>query len=175
MHAMKSLFAISISLVLAGCITVHDSGPPRREVRVERTQFVETRTAPPIHVRAIRMPARDVPGMAEFYKKAFGMHEIRRLGGGAFLEIVLNTGGSVEEATANPKAPIVLMTRPEQMGETPPMAYLLFNVPDMDRAIAAVEDAGGKLLRPTATTSTGTTYAFVTDPEGNQVELLLAN
>lgn len=172
---MKTLFAASLTMALTGCIIVHEDTPPRREIQVERTQLVESPEIPDIHVRAIRMPATDVPGMAEFYKNAFGMHEIRRLGGGAFLEIVLNTGDTVEEATANPKAPIVLMTRPERMGETPPMAYLLFNVPDMDRAIAAVEDAGGKLLRPTATTATGTTYAFVTDPEGNQVELLLAN
>ena len=171
---MKYALIACLVLPLAGCITVHESTPGRREVRIEKEVVIEAAAAPAIHVRAVRMPATDVPGMAEFYKKAFGMHEIRRIGGGAFLEIVLNTGADVEEATANPKAPVVLMTRPEQMGETPPLAYLLFNVPDMAAAIAAVEDAGGKVMRPTTTTSTGTTYAFVTDPEGNQVELLLA-
>jgi predicted enzyme related to lactoylglutathione lyase len=42
----------------------------------------------------------------------------------------------------------------------------------MDAAIKRAEGAGAKLLRPVARTAEGLSYAFLTDPEGNQIELL---
>jgi predicted enzyme related to lactoylglutathione lyase len=49
---------------------------------------------------------------------------------------------------------------------------LLLEVPDLDKAIDSVKASGGSLLRPIAKT-TGLLYAFVKDPDGNQIELLM--
>ena len=49
------------------------------------------------------------------------------------------------------------------------------NVPDVDAAIASVIDAGGSVVRPKMSIANGPTFGFVKDPEGNQLELLLAN
>jgi predicted enzyme related to lactoylglutathione lyase len=158
--------ALALLIIPAACVTSHTpvQAPP-----------VAARPAdPPIFVRSIRIAATDVPSAAEFYKKAFGMHEIRRIEGETFLEIVLNTGATVEAARANPRAPIVLMTRPKDL-QVGAMANLILNVADMEAAIASVQAAGGTLFRaPQRSGAAGATYAFVKDPEGNQVELLTA-
>jgi predicted enzyme related to lactoylglutathione lyase len=53
------------------------------------------------------------------------------------------------------------------------MAALILQVPNLDEAIAAVTANGGTLLRPAAT-SGSLRFAFVTDPDGNQIELIMA-
>ena len=53
------------------------------------------------------------------------------------------------------------------------MAALIVEVPDMDTAIARATAAGAKLMRPAAKSAEGLSYAFLTDPDGNQFELLL--
>lgn len=127
-----------------------------------------------VFVRSVRVPATNVPAIADFYKKAFGMQEIRKLEFPTLTEIIINSGATKEAATANPHAPIVVMTRPKDMKDLPPMAHVILNVPDMEKAIASVEAAGGTVFRKTTKLQDGTTYAFIKDPEGNQVELLLA-
>ncbi len=171
--------ALLVSGALAGCITVHESvsEPERREVRIERVEKVvvdevsadESR----IFIRSVRIAATDVPAIADFYAKAFGMREIRRLEFPNLLEIIMNSGDSVAEAAANPHAPLVIMTRPEGHA-VGTMAAVILSVPDMEAAIASVEAAGGTLFRPAQSLADGTVFAFVKDPEGNQVELLLA-
>jgi predicted enzyme related to lactoylglutathione lyase len=126
-----------------------------------------------VFVRAIRMAATDPEAVAGFYKRAFGMHEIRRINGQGFVEIVLNSGATADEARASPRAPIVIMTRPKDL-QVGAMASLLLNVADLDASIAAVQAAGGVLFRPPQGGASGLRYAFVKDPEGNQVELLTA-
>lgn len=165
------------TLALSGCISVTEA--PTREVVVERIERVEVEDVARvddsslIYVRSVRLAADDVPALASFYEKAFGMKEIRRLEFPNLIEIIMNSGATKAEAGLNPHAPLVIMTRPENH-DGGSMAVLIMSVPDMDAAIAAFEDAGGKLLRPVARLEDGTTYAFLTDPEGNQVEFLLA-
>jgi lactoylglutathione lyase len=128
---------------------------------------------PDVRVRAVRIAATDPEAAAGFYSAAFGMHEIRRINGQGFVEIVMNTGADVEAARQNPHAPIVLMTRPAGF-DAGGMAYLLLNVRDMAAALDKVEAAGGTLSREPKTAASGVSYAFVKDPEGNQIELLTA-
>ena len=124
-----------------------------------------------IHVRAIRVLATDPEALAIFYEKAFGMSETRRpMNTPAFKEIVINTGATAAEAQAATSTPIVIATRPKD-APVGAMASLILQVPDIEKAIAAVKANGGSLFRPVAKT-TGLLYAFVKDPDGNQIELL---
>lgn len=127
-----------------------------------------------IKVRSIRVLATDVEALAAFYEKAFGMSETRRpVDTATFKEIVINSGSTPELAKSSTNTPIVIATRAK---DTPAggMAALILSVSDMDRAIERAIAAGAKLLRPVAKSGEGLTYAFLTDPDGNQIELLLA-
>jgi predicted enzyme related to lactoylglutathione lyase len=44
-------------------------------------------------------------------------------------------------------------------------------VPDVAASCVAAEDAGGKVLVPAQTMDTGLSFAYVTDPAGNQLGL----
>lgn len=127
-----------------------------------------------VFVRSVRVAATDPVKAAVFYEKAFGMSEVRRIEFPTLIEIVINAGATKEAAAANPHAPIVIMTRPKDLKDLAPMANIILSVSDLDKTIAAVEAAGGTLFRKTNKLADGTTFAFVKDPEGNQVELLLA-
>ena len=126
-----------------------------------------------IEVRSIRVLAIDVEATATFYKTAFGMSETRRpVESAAFTEIVINTGATPAMARAATSTPIVIATKRDKMAPPPSMAALILEVPDMDKAIAAVVAAGGKGGTPN-TSGEGLVYAMVADPEGNPIELLL--
>lgn len=127
-----------------------------------------------VKVRSVRVLAKDVEALAEFYSAAFGMSETRRpVDTPQFREIVLNSGSTPELAKQATTTPIVIATRRND----PPaggLAALILEVPDMDKAIERATNAGAKLMRPVAKSAEGLSYAFLTDPEGNQLELLLA-
>ena len=126
-----------------------------------------------IHVRTIRVLATDVEAIAAFYEKAFGMSETRRpVETPTFTEIIINSGSTAELARTATTTPIVIATRPAD-ATAGAMAALILQVPNLDEAIAAVETHGGTLLRP-ASTAGSLRFAFVTDPDGNQIELIMS-
>jgi predicted enzyme related to lactoylglutathione lyase len=127
-----------------------------------------------IHVRAVRVLAADPDALATFYEKAFGMSEIGRPANSATSkEIRINAGSTVEIAKTATTAPVVIMTRPK---DTPVgfMATLILQVPDVDKAIATVKANGGTLMRPANKSAEGNSFAFVKDPDGNQIELVMS-
>jgi predicted enzyme related to lactoylglutathione lyase len=67
--------------------------------------------------------------------------------------------------------PIVIATRSDA-APAGAMAALILQVPNLDEAIAALKTNGGTLLRPAAT-SGSLSFAFVKDPDGNQIELIM--
>jgi len=127
-----------------------------------------------IRVRSIRVLATDPEAIAAFYKKAFGMSETRRPADTAtFKEIVINSGSTADKARMATTTPIVIATRPKD-ALAGAMASLILEVPDLDKAIASVKANGGTLMRPPSKSGEGLNYAFVKDPDGNQIELLMA-
>jgi predicted enzyme related to lactoylglutathione lyase len=52
-------------------------------------------------------------------------------------------------------------------------ASLILDVPDLDKAIAPAPSSGGTLMRPPGVSAEGLHYAFVKDPDGNQIELVM--
>jgi predicted enzyme related to lactoylglutathione lyase len=126
-----------------------------------------------IRVRTIRVLATDPEAIATFYEKAFGMSEIRRpVTTATFQEIVVNSGSTVDLAKQATTTPIVITTRPKD-APAGAMASLILQVPDIDKAIESVKRSGGTVMRPPRKSSTGDLVAFVKDPDGNQVELLM--
>lgn len=124
-----------------------------------------------VTLAAARIGAKDVEGVAGFYKSAFGMQEIMRLDMPGIKEIMLNFGGTVEEAKANPDPWIVIMGRPsDDVKEVP---HLVLYVPDMKAIVAAVKAAGGKIEgEPGSFGDNGMIVGFAVDPAGNRMELI---
>jgi predicted enzyme related to lactoylglutathione lyase len=128
-----------------------------------------------IRVRSIRVLATDPEAIAAFYEKAFGMSETRRPANTpTFKEIVINCGSTTDKAKMATTTPIVIATRPK---DTPAgaMAALILEVLDLGNAIESVKVNGGTLMRPPSKSGEGLSYAFVKDPDGNQIELLLSS
>ena len=126
-----------------------------------------------IRVRSVRVLATDPEAIAAFYKKAFGMSEIRRVGNPAgFMEIIINAGSTPDLARKATAAAIVIATRPKD-APAGAMASLILEVPDLNKAIEAVKANGGTLMRPPGK-SGDLQYAFLKDPDGNQVELVMS-
>ena len=126
-----------------------------------------------IRVRTIRVLATDPEAIATFYEKAFGMSETRRpVSTATFKEIVINSGSTVEVAKKATTTPIVIATRPKD-APAGAMASLILQVPELDKAIESVKRNGGAVMRPPNKSAEGLIFAFVKDPDGNQIELLM--
>jgi lactoylglutathione lyase len=66
---------------------------------------------------------------------------------------------------------------PEGTGETPSreqmgVTHLCWEVDDMDAALAELEERGVPITTPVRRGRTGNLQAWITDPEGNRVELM---
>jgi len=126
-----------------------------------------------IRVRSVRVLATDPEAIATFYKKAFGMSETGRpVETATFKEIVINSGSTPDKAKTATSTAIVIATRPKD-APAGVLASLILGVPDLDGAISSVKANGGTLMRPPSKSAGGLSYAFVKDPDGNQIELLL--
>jgi predicted enzyme related to lactoylglutathione lyase len=125
-----------------------------------------------IRVRSVRVLATDPEAVAAFYEKAFGMSETRRAANSAtFKEIIINSGATTEAARKATTTPIVIATRPKD-APAGAMASLILQVPDLDKAIEAAKAAGATLLRAPGKTES-VNFAFLKDPDGNQIELVM--
>lgn len=127
-----------------------------------------------VHVRSIRVLATDPEALATFYEKAFGMSETRRpVNSATTKEIALNSGSTPDIARRATSAAIVIYTRPKD-APAGAMASLILEVPSLDKAIESVKAHGGTLMRPPTKSGEGLSYAFLKDPDGNQIELVEA-
>ena len=127
-----------------------------------------------VQVWGVRVLASDVEAVAKFYEKTFGMSEVSRpVNSATTKEIVLNFGATPEAAKRATTVPIVIFTRPKT-APAGAMASLIIRVPDLEKAIEAVKANGGAAPRPPGRNAVvNVRYAFVTDPDGNQIELLM--
>lgn len=125
-----------------------------------------------IQVRAVRVLATDAEALAAFYEKAFGFSETRRpIDRPTMKEIIINAGTTKAAAEKATSAPIVIMSR----GQNPPggaTASLILQVPSLDTAVASATAAGATVFRQPNTSAEGLRYAFLKDPDGNQIELV---
>lgn len=124
-----------------------------------------------VTLAAARLGAKDVEGVAKFYKSAFGMQEIMRLDAPGIKEIMLNFGDTVEAAKANTSPWIVIMGRDtDDVKEVP---HIVLYVTDMKAAVEAVKAAGGKItIEPSVFGEQEMIVGFASDPAGNSMEMI---
>ena len=129
---------------------------------------------PSNRVWGVRVLATDVEAIATFYAKTFGMSEVARpVNSATAKEIVLNVGQTPDIAKKATTAPIVIYTRPAS-APAGAMASLIIAVADLDKALEAVKVNGGTVMRPPNRNAVmNLSFAFVKDPDGNQIELIM--
>jgi predicted enzyme related to lactoylglutathione lyase len=127
-----------------------------------------------IRVWGVRVLATDAEALAAFYEKAFGMSEVARpVNSATTKEILLNFGPTPDVARRSATTPIVIYTRPAT-APAGAIASLILRVPDLDKAIASATANGGTLMRPPGRNAVvNVSYAFLKDPDGNQIELVM--
>lgn len=110
----------------------------------------------------IQITVADLDRALRFYRGALGMEEMFRVEDEGL--VMLRTPGSHETFTLN-------HGEPASSGKMGGIAHFGFLVEPaaMDELLAAVERAGGRVLR--RGDRDGDPYAFVTDPDGYKVEL----
>jgi catechol 2,3-dioxygenase-like lactoylglutathione lyase family enzyme len=101
----------------------------------------------------------DLEAALRFYQDVFGAEEAFRVGE-RLVFLRLPDTGSV----------IALDGRPESERNPHHIGLALAEGEDLDAAVAAVEQAGGRLLER-GEHAPGLTYAYVADPAGNVLEL----
>lgn len=131
-----------------------------------------------MHIDHLGLSVGDLDAQADWYRRAFGFEtarpfEIPSVGlRGVFLlgpdDIaieLLERQGSVVVRPAATNPPEALLARG--------WAHLCLRVDDVDATFARLVEAGaGVLTRPGDSPEPGVRFAFVTDPEGNLIELL---
>lgn len=113
----------------------------------------------------IHLVVRDLERSLRFYESVFGMQERFRDGPKM---VFLNTPGSADLITLNEDP-----AEADLAGVSAGIAHFGFRLQskdDLDRAIAEVEGAGGKLIRR-GEHGPGASFAYVADPDGYVIEL----
>ena len=112
----------------------------------------------------IHLVVADMDRALRFYQDVFGMQELFREGDDL---IFLNTPGSADMITLNSSGD------PEVAGRSGGVEHFGFRLKegaDLDDAIKQIEAAGGALLRR-GEHGPGIPFAYVTDPDGYEIEL----
>jgi catechol-2,3-dioxygenase len=106
----------------------------------------------------IHLHVKDVARAARFYRDVFGAEEAFRVGE-QLVFMRLPAGGVV-----------ALDARPEGERNPPHAGLALSRGQDLNSAVHAVEEAGGKLIER-GEHAPGVAYAYVADPDGNVIEV----
>jgi catechol 2,3-dioxygenase-like lactoylglutathione lyase family enzyme len=109
----------------------------------------------------INLAVRDLGCALRFYEKVFGLREYGR-------------GDGLVHARASGRHDILTFvedpTTAGLRGGVAHFGFRLVDPRDIDRAIAEVESAGGRLLRR-GEFAPGLPYAYVADPDGYEIEI----
>ncbi len=112
----------------------------------------------------IHLVVADMGRALAFYQDVFGMSEVFREGDDL---VFLNTPGAGDTITLNSSGPR------EAAGTSGGVEHFGFRLKpgvDLDDAIRQIEAAGGALVRR-GEHAPGAPYAYVTDPDGYEIEL----
>lgn len=113
----------------------------------------------------IHLVVRDLERSLRFYRTVFGMEERFRDGPKM---VFLNTPGSQDLVTLNEDPAEAQLAGCQ--GGVAHFGFRLVDASDLDRAIAEVEAAGGRLVRR-GEHAPGVPFAYVQDPDGYVIEL----
>lgn len=126
-----------------------------------------------IAVRSVRLGAADVPRTAAFYQNVFGLKETQRIERPGLFEVIMNFGDTVDQARASTAPKIVIINRPAD-APADRVSHLILHCPDIQNDVDCVVPNGGSVERaPSKSATSGSTIAFVLDPAGNRIELIM--
>jgi hypothetical protein len=143
MHEVRALASPLSILALAACATGAAEDPQGkagngREVRMARLNYVE-------------LPVRDIAAARSFYERAFRW-TMTEFGPTYAATLTGDTDVGLQgDAAEAPKAPLPVI-----------------EVPDLEAALAAVEGAGGRVVKPIFAFPGGRRFHFL-DPSGNEL------
>jgi uncharacterized protein len=103
----------------------------------------------------------DVGGATDFYSRLFGWR----------IEEATGSGGAYDTIYLGDRTNGGIMPITDQMAGVPPHWGVYFAVEDCEKAVARVEELGGRVLAPTMSVPAGR-FAVVSDPQGASVSLL---
>lgn len=133
----------------------------------------QARCADMVRLACIKLVVDDLEAASAFYTGVFGMVVVERIQVDTGIrypidEIILSFGGN--PAT---EAALILL---KYVGKAPPKPsdhILCFTVPDLEQALAQLQEKGGKVLRPPqAVREDGPRMAIATDHGGNLMEIV---
>lgn len=126
-----------------------------------------------IAVRSVRLGAADVAKTAAFYQAVFGLKETQRIERQGLFEVIMNFGDTVEQARTAATPKIVIINRPAD-APADRVSHLILHCPDIQAVVDRVAPSGGSIERaPSKPATSGSTIAFVLDPAGNRIELIM--
>ena len=124
-------------------------------------RVTQVQTPSPAHFHHVHLNSTDPQKTFEFYEQVFGLREYGR-------------GDGLVHTQASGRHDIVTFVEdPTTAGLNGGIAHFGFRLvdpDDIDRAIAEVERAGGRLLRR-GEFAPGLPYAYVADPDGYEIEI----
>jgi predicted enzyme related to lactoylglutathione lyase len=124
-------------------------------------------------VLAVRLGAKDVVALAQFYDTAFGLKEIDHVGKPP-TEIIMRYGATVAAAKAG-SSPEFLVARRDAGAANDTITHAVFRVSDLSAAVQAAKAAGATIKSDVAPISIGGMQlksATLVDPDGNVLELM---
>jgi hypothetical protein len=113
------------------------------------------------------IPADDVPRAKEFYGSVFGW----QLQDMPEMDYTLVHTVDVDEQTQMPTTPGAINGGLMRRTAETPAPVLTIDVESIDEALAQVEAAGGRVVRPRTEIPGMGAFAYFTDPEGNTLGL----
>ncbi|GAA0926652.1 VOC family protein [Pseudonocardia zijingensis] len=113
------------------------------------------------------IPADDVPRAKEFYGSVFGW----QLQDMPEMDYTIVHTADVDEQTQMPTAPGAINGGLMRRTAETPAPVLTIDVESIDEALAQVEAAGGRVVRPRTEIPGMGAFAYFTDPEGNTLGL----
>ena len=126
-----------------------------------------------VTVLAVRLGAKDVVALAKFYDAAFGLKQIDAVGQPP-TEIIMRYGATVAAAKAGSSPEFLLQAR-EPGASADAMTHAIFQVSDLGATLTAAKAAGATQRGEVASVAIGgmsVKVAFLTDPDGNVLELM---
>jgi predicted enzyme related to lactoylglutathione lyase len=126
-----------------------------------------------VTVLAVRLGAKDVVALANFYETAFGLKEIDRVGKPP-TEIIMRYGATVAAAKAG-SSPEFLVARRDPSVTNDSVPHAIFHVSNLGATVAAAKAAGATVKSDVASVKIGSMpvkVAQLVDPDGNVLELM---
>jgi catechol 2,3-dioxygenase-like lactoylglutathione lyase family enzyme len=123
----------------------------------------------------IAVIARDIEAMLRFYRDGLGLEDIDVKHNGWGKATYMRCGASKIKIFEVNQGPPAASNPPSPAETATGVRWVTLRVKHIERTIEDCVRAGATVLHPLANWDSHTKYAFVLDPDGNQIELVEEN